>query len=110
MNIDTLNAYCRFVLVTNLPLGQVGYTTSIKAFFTICLALFRRRVHSGVGPSCTLQCSGLLSTLGILSRVVRGCASCSRVQVCGELAVNHPLASPIRIFFDLPSREIPRRI
>merc|ERR1712071_75808 len=22
MNIDTLNAYCRFVLVTNLPLGQ----------------------------------------------------------------------------------------
>lgn len=73
MNIDTLNAYCRFVLVTNLPLGQGRLHNIHQGIFHDLPCIVPSPALSGVGPSCTLQCLGLLSTLGIPSRVVRGC-------------------------------------
>ena len=76
MNIDTLNAYCRPVLVTGLPLCQ-GRLYHIHQEIWFPALAGSAVLATAVGSRCTLQCR-TASTLGILSRVV-AIVPCSRV-------------------------------
>ena len=71
MNIDTLNAHCRFVLVTNLPLCQ-GRLNTIHQELALALS-GQRPIGLSLSDQVVACGRDLHQLLGLNSRVVASC-------------------------------------